>query len=153
MVVSTCNIASYYFGCFSSYWRWLSNSTIYLHTFLMEPLKKYQNILVIVSGVLVFYFIFKIDYLLYAALIVGVGASLIPAFATAINWLWMKLALVLGWINTRILLSIIFYVFLFPISLVQRLFTNDQLKLKQPGNSAFSERDHLYQKEDLENPW
>ncbi|MFT4739234.1 MAG: hypothetical protein ACI83B_000264 [Sediminicola sp.] len=119
----------------------------------METYKKYQNILVIVSGILVFYSIFELESLLYAALFIGIGSSLIPAFAKFVDWLWMKLALILGWINTRILLSVIFYVFLFPIALVSRLFSKDPLMLKKQDRTAFIERNHQYKKEDLENPW
>ncbi len=40
---------------------------------------------------------------------------------------WMKLAFVLGWINTRILLSLVFYLIFTPIGLIMRLF-NDPME-------------------------
>ncbi len=40
---------------------------------------------------------------------------------------WMKLAHVLAWINTRILLGVIYFVFLMPIRGVMRLFGRDPL--------------------------
>ncbi len=40
---------------------------------------------------------------------------------------WMKLAYVLGWINTRLLLCLIFYLVITPIGLVLKLFNNGDL--------------------------
>ena len=43
---------------------------------------------------------------------------------------WMKFAFVLGWINTRIILGIFFYIVLTPGSVLMRLFGRDALRLK-----------------------
>ena len=43
---------------------------------------------------------------------------------------WMKFAFVLGWVNTRILLGLFFYLVLTPIGLVLRLTGKDLLGLK-----------------------
>lgn len=43
---------------------------------------------------------------------------------------WMKLALALAWINTRILLGLFFYLVLTPIGLLMRLFGKDFLDEK-----------------------
>jgi flagellar biosynthesis protein FlhB len=115
--------------------------------------EKFRNVLVITAGFLLFYLLFEIEILLYIAVAIAVLGALSQNIAQAINWLWMKIALVLGWINTRILLSLIFFLFLTPIALFSRLFTKDPLRLKQPKNSNFDERNHLYNKEELENIW
>ena len=119
----------------------------------MESSDKFRNVLVITAGFLLFYLIFEISILLYTAIAISVLGALFQKIAQAINWFWMKLALTLGWINTRILLSVIFYLFLTPIALVSRLFTKDPMKLKRPQNSNFEIRNHLYKKEELENIW
>ncbi|MGL1889146.1 MAG: SxtJ family membrane protein [Reichenbachiella sp.] len=115
----------------------------------------YKNITVITGGFLVIALIFDIQVLEYAAATIAVGSFIIPPFGRLVNWLWLKLALGLGWINSRILLSIIYYVFLFPIALASRLFNRDSLKLKKIGDneSYYSERNHKYSKADLENIW
>lgn len=41
--------------------------------------------------------------------------------------LWMKLAFILGWINTRLILCIMFYLVFAPVGLVMRLFNVDLL--------------------------
>ncbi len=43
---------------------------------------------------------------------------------------WMKVGFVLGWINSRIILTVIFYLICTPIGLVMRLFGKDLLSLK-----------------------
>ncbi len=48
---------------------------------------------------------------------------------------WMKFAFVLGWVNTRIILGVFFYLILTPGSLVMRLFGRDALKLKFDRNA------------------
>jgi hypothetical protein len=52
-------------------------------------------------------------------------AFLLPAWFFPISlkyphWAWMKLSHVLGWINTRILLTVFFYLFVTPIALIRR---------------------------------
>ncbi|MGM0579215.1 MAG: SxtJ family membrane protein [Bacteroidota bacterium] len=119
----------------------------------MENSEKFRNVLVITAGFLLFYLFFELKLLLYIAVAIAVFGALSQKIAQAINWLWMKLAHILGWINTRILLSLIFYLFLTPIALFSRLFTKDPLRLKQPKDSNFEERNHLYKQEELENIW
>jgi hypothetical protein len=43
---------------------------------------------------------------------------------------WMKFAFVLGWINTRLILGLFFYLILTPVGLVMRLFGHDPLHRK-----------------------
>ena len=49
---------------------------------------------------------------------------------------WMKFAFVLGWVNTRILLGLFFYLILTPIGLVLRLTGKDLLGLKIDRNAT-----------------
>ena len=43
---------------------------------------------------------------------------------------WMKLGVILGWINSRIILSLVFIIVLLPISVVMRLIGYDPLRTK-----------------------
>lgn len=98
--------------------------------------------------------IFDIPVLGKIALVIGAVSIFIPPAARAIEWVWFKIALGLGWINSRILLSIVYFVFLMPIAWLSRLFTNDPLALKKGRRqSLFVTRDHLYTGKDLENIW
>jgi hypothetical protein len=51
----------------------------------------------------------------------------VPRALGPIYRLWMKLAEALGWINTRILLIIVYYLVVTPIGLLMRLFRRSPL--------------------------
>ncbi|QHI35244.1 hypothetical protein IMCC3317_05900 [Kordia antarctica] len=90
--------------------------------------------------------------LFFIALGIGV-ASFFPPLERLIVWIWGKIALVLGWINTKIILSLVFFIFLTPFALLSRIFSKNALQLKQESDTTFVERNHTYTKKDLENIW
>jgi hypothetical protein len=120
---------------------------------------RFKTILVIVIGFTAIGWFVKSrydveTYLDEIAFGIGLVSIFIPPAARAIEWLWLKFALALGWVNSRILLSIIYFVFLMPIALLSRLFTKDPLLLKAKNSaSLYTTRNHQYKKEDLENIW
>lgn len=69
-------------------------------------------------------------YLWIAAAIIFLAALALPRSLNPVYKLAMIIAGALGWINTRILLSIFFYLILTPISLLLKLFRADPLKRK-----------------------
>lgn len=50
--------------------------------------------------------------------------------------LWMYLAEGLGWMNTRIILGLLFFLIISPIALVKRLFNSTDLHLKPCKNTV-----------------
>ena len=52
---------------------------------------------------------------------------------------WMKLGSVLGWINSRIILGIIFFLVLFPIAFIMKLFNYDPLKKGNKFQESYKE--------------
>jgi len=54
----------------------------------------------------------------------------IPQILRPLNKVWMALALIMGWIMTRVILSILFYLGLTTISLLAKLFGKKFLELK-----------------------
>ena len=121
----------------------------------MTSAEKSKAQLVIVTGMLVLYFIFKADWLLYVGLFVGLAGVFVPFLGDLIVKGWYKLAEGLGWINSRILLSLIFFLILFPVAVMARLGRGkNMLGLKKDSSgSAFSERNHKYEPKDLKNVW
>lgn len=110
--------------------------------------------LVIVAGLLVISYIFKLAILVKIAMVLGLIFVFVPFLGNRIVWFWFKLAEVLGWINSRILLSIIFFLLLTPLAFLSRLFSKDPLKLKKrPDDSVYRERNYKFVAKDLENPW
>tara|TARA_B110000977_G_scaffold99794_1_gene131003 strand:+ start:3687 stop:4055 length:369 start_codon:yes stop_codon:yes gene_type:complete len=74
--------------------------------------------------------------------------------AQLIDMLWMKLAEVLGKIVPNILLSFIFFVFLFPISLMAKFFSKkDPLNLKNNSNSAWITVEKHFNADSLKDTW
>lgn len=120
----------------------------------ISEVDKVKAQLVIVTGLLVLFFIFKSDYFLYAAVLVGLVSIAIPFLGDLLVKGWFKLAEILGRINGSILLTLVFFVFLFPIALLSRLGRKNPLGLqKEKTDSVFMERNHRYTAKDLENVW
>ena len=53
---------------------------------------------------------------------------------------WMALGLTLGWINSRIILSLVYIIILLPIAFIMRLFGYDPLRTKRNGEKTFREK-------------
>lgn len=64
---------------------------------------------------------------LVIGIILGILALFFPSAIKPVYIVFMKVAHILGWINTRILLAFIFYVILTPIGLIMRIFGKDFL--------------------------
>ena len=73
----------------------------------------------------------------------GVGLSLlvagafVPAAARRFHVFWMKVAVALGWVNSRILLSLTFYGLFTPYGIVSRLVGRDPLKRREPNRGSY----------------
>jgi hypothetical protein len=70
--------------------------------------------------------------------------------------LWLGLSHLLGTVMSRLLLSVVFFVFVVPVALYRRLIGKDALQLnqfRQSSASVMKERNHLYTASDLENPY
>jgi hypothetical protein len=70
------------------------------------------------------------------ALLLLVGL-LVPPLARGFHTLWMRLALLLGWVNSRILLGLMFYGVFAPYNLIGRLLRRDPLKRRQPRSESY----------------
>ena len=55
------------------------------------------------------------------ATVLLVWALVAPASLNVVYRAWMKVGLILGWINTRIILGIVFWVIIFPLGILLRL--------------------------------
>ena len=57
-------------------------------------------------------------------------AITIPFILKPVYWIWMIFATILGWIMTRIILSLLFYIIITPIGLTSRFFGKQFLQLR-----------------------
>ena len=56
------------------------------------------------------------------------AALLVPMALGPVYRLWMKIGHVLGWINTRIILGVMFFLIFAPVALLLRLLRKDMLR-------------------------
>lgn len=70
-------------------------------------------------------------------LVLVIMGFLIPALARRFHVLWMTLAAALGYINSRVLLSLIFYLVFAPYGFVSRLFKRDPLRRRGAATESY----------------
>lgn len=117
--------------------------------------KDLETVAVLAVFLLVVYFLTKKAVFILAALVLLAVAILFKDIASRIASAWMGFSRVISFINTRIILTILFYLILTPLALIRRLFGKDHLKLKKnpPATTYFDTRDHTFTKEDFEKVW
>jgi hypothetical protein len=88
-------------------------------------------------------------HLLRAEILAGIGATLILTAAAAPAWLsgparvWGRIGHALGWVNSRVLLTVMFALILSPVAMVSRLCGVDLLDARRRTGSfwlAYSQR-------------
>ena len=114
-----------------------------------------KTMAILAMAAIIFGLLFRTRSLFYVALAFLVCGLFIPRWAAALSTVWLKFSHVVGAVNTRIVLGLIFYCLLTPIALVYRLTHGDFLGLKRQGSARtyFTDREHTYCPEDFSNPW
>ncbi len=89
-----------------------------------------------------------------AAVVFAVVALIRPVLLGPVNSVWLKISDVLGWVNTRLVMGIMFFLLIAPIGILMRLFGKDTL------NNKLSEKESSYRiitkvrdKKHLEKPF
>ena len=126
----------------------------------MSKIKTFETtktILTITVGFIVVFLITKTQVFLTIALVVGLIGMFSTFLSEKINFLWMKLTQLLSLIVPNILLSVVFYLFLFPMALLSRVFGKKNEAFSPiPGlveGSMFEETNKEFTKESFENIW
>tara|TARA_B100001559_G_scaffold287977_1_gene265329 strand:+ start:757 stop:1167 length:411 start_codon:yes stop_codon:yes gene_type:complete len=103
-------------------------------------------ILLIISAILFYYD--KSSHQIIAYIgggFIGLGI-IIPILLKPIYILWMTFAVILGWVMTRVILSLVFYLIMTPIGLLTRLLGEDFLLLKKSNSESYwNNRDRNYE--------
>jgi len=79
-----------------------------------------------------------------------------PVLVFPFTFLWLNISDLLGKVMSKIILSIVFFVFVWPVSLIRRAMGKDTLslrKFKKDTNSVFTNRNHTYTRTDLTTPY
>lgn len=69
-------------------------------------------------------------YLIIAGFILILSGFFFPVVLKPFQKIWMGLAVLLGWVSTRVILSLLFYLVMFPIKLISKLSGKNFLDLK-----------------------
>lgn len=118
---------------------------------VLDPIK---TVLTITLGFLLLYYITKLDYFIYISFLIGISGLLSSFLARQITWLWSRFSWMLSFIVPNILLSIVFYLILFPLALLSKIFgASDPLFLKKPKHSLFKERKKEFTSDSFTKPW
>lgn len=116
-----------------------------------EPAK---TVLIISVGFTALYLFTKWDWTIYIALAIGLTGILSTRLSEMVDILWMGIARLLNFIMPNILLSIIFYFFLFPLAVLSRIFgKKDPLNLKNQPGSNFKNSNRKFDKASFEKTW
>ena len=103
-------------------------------------------ILFIISGLLMYYGNYFYRPIAIVASTFIVLGFIFPIFLKPIYFVWMIFAAILGWIMTRVILSMVFYLIMTPIGLITRLLGEDFLKLKKMDSESYwNSRDTNYE--------
>ncbi len=86
--------------------------------------------LMVVAGFLFWKDRESFEILLIPGLVLCILGFTIPVVLKPVYWVWMVFATILGWVMTRVILSLLFYVVITPIGVLSRMFGNQFLDLK-----------------------
>lgn len=111
---------------------------------------------VVVLAVLLFGYFLAVDWLVYF----GLGLLGLALLSSTVNeyfaWIWMKFARMIGTVNSKVILTIIFYLFLTPISLLYRaVMGNPLISIRNEGenDSYLVSRNKTFTRDDFKTPW
>ena len=83
-----------------------------------------------------------------------VPALLMPGSLQPVYRVWMKIGHAIGWVNTRIILGLLFYVLVLPMGLIMRLFGNDPMARKYDKSvTSYRVKSACEPKDRLEKPF
>lgn len=96
-----------------------------------------STMLIISMGFLLFFILFHWEWAIIISFIVGVIGIFSSYLSRKIEWVWMKFAKILELIIPNVLLSIVFYLLLFPLSILSKLISKDPLMLSSEYSTYF----------------
>jgi uncharacterized membrane protein len=79
-----------------------------------------------------------------------------PVFVFPFTFLWLNISDLLGKIMSKVILTLVFFVFVWPVSLIRKAMGKDTLRLKKfkkDSNSVFTDRNHTYTRTNLTTPY
>jgi hypothetical protein len=116
--------------------------------------KPIGTMLVLAMGCLLAFVAWHAKLALWLSFVFG-GVGIFSGYLSRqIARVWMGLARLLGRISNALLLSVVYWFVVVPVALIRRLRKKDKLThFDRAATSNFVERNHFFQKEDLEKTW
>ncbi|MBI4388154.1 MAG: hypothetical protein HY582_03840 [Candidatus Omnitrophica bacterium] len=112
----------------------------------IQEMKQFGKVMAIAFFLLSFVFFWHQKpwaiYVLSVAVLFQCAAWFLPKILFPVERIWMKIGHGLGWVNTRILLTLVFFVMMTPLRLILLLFRKDILdqKLERARTSYWKAR-------------
>jgi hypothetical protein len=156
MVVSPADYRACSAGPVNCTGRKFCHCTFYLYAFLMAKTPRYKHlesiaVLVLVLSIAAWYY--KKPWCFAVAAGLAITGLLLPAVARIIYIGWMKLGIAMGFISSKVILTLVFVCVVIPLGFISRKLGKSSVQLKPGGKSLFNTRNHTFSKEDMENPW
>lgn len=88
-----------------------------------------------------------------AALVITMA---VPMFFFPFAVVWLGLTTLLGEVVSKILLTVIYFIILFPVSIIRQMMGKDTLDLKtfkKSTKSVMVSRNHVFTSKDIEHPY
>lgn len=113
-----------------------------------------KTLLTICMGFLVVYLIGKWKWALTVSLCVGLIGIFSTFLSQKIEWLWMQLTKLLSMIVPNIILAAVFYLVLFPVAILSRIFgKKDILQIKKGKQTYYITINKKFGKDDFIYTW
>ena len=125
----------------------------------MSKSKIYEAILVISTALLVIYLFGVLkngtsrEIYIYLACGIGLAGIFIKPLGKLIAWCWYKIADILNFIMSKVIMAVIYMVILVPVATLYKLTKKDKLMLKRSSKTKWISREHQYSGDDLKNIW
>lgn len=114
-----------------------------------------ETIIVLTLAGLFLFLIFTQKIFLLISIVFLCVSLLSKKLTSNISGLWLGFSHYIGAVNSKIILALIFYIFLTPIALLFRIFTKNPLLLKMDKSieSYYNIRNYTPNKKDFEKIW
>ena len=113
-----------------------------------------KTILTIVIGFLVVFVVSQWKWALTVSLCVGLIGIFSTFLSQKIEWLWIQLTILLSMIVPNIILTAVFYLILFPVAILSRIFgKKDILQIKKGKQTYYLTINKKFGKDDFIYIW
>lgn len=114
-----------------------------------------ETIIVLSVVFLIIFIISGREFFIFTGLALLIISLLLKRLTARISDLWLRLSELIGNFNSKIILTLVFFIVLTPVAVLYRVFSRNPLGLKrqEDESSYFCTRDHFYKREDFEKTW